>query len=653
VEIHGEPGIPHWCIQRNPDRKAFAQDRVGWRLYTNPCRDRSRAQHSEPRESGKQNDSQREGGEPQPIQRTRLPCLVLDGDSEVDRNEPAPLPPGSAATIGPSFATRMGKRSRVPEGMRRCNRAGRIHSARSSGLETCQESASQPARTGTALREHPAAGSPAVIFRGSFLCRGSVEREIDWQQYGQTGIHPLALAFSLAMGAWLLWARRDRAVLPVMLVLCLIPVAQRVVVASLGFNMLRILILLGWSRILYRGEARNIRWCRLDTVFVAYLASGTLAYVIREGNFGALIYRLGVIFDACGIYFMLRALLRSSTDVLRAALQMALIASLLGASMLVEYLTGRNFFAVFGGVDKFTVIFDGRFRCQGSFSHPIMMGSFGAGLAPILGMIAIGRQQQRALAGMGVAACFLIVATSASSGPILALLAAIAGCALFVIRNEMRLFRYGVAAVLIFLHLVREKPVWQLIGRVSDLMGGTGYHRVKLIDGFLYNWHDWFWVGTSSTAGWGWGLSDVTNQFVYEGVQGGIFNLLSLIALLTVAFQCVGSTVQRAERARHISAKRRLGLQVLAWGLGVSLATHCISWISVTYFGQMTLIFQALLAFIATVYQTPELARGAVRKPNGTRPSDAAGTRSGPGQEALEGRSRPPRFADLLRRPKT
>jgi len=479
-------------------------------------------------------------------------------------------------------------------------------------------------------------------------------REIDWGVYGQTVIHPLALTFTLAMGAWLLWARRDRAILPVMLVACFIPLAQRVVVATLDFNMSRILILFGWSRMLYRGETRNIRWCRLDTAFVAYLVGGTLGYVILEGNFGALVYRLGVIFEACGIYFMLRALLRSSTEVVRSVLQMAAIASLVGASMLIESVSGRNLFAVFGGVREFTQYSDGRLRCQGAFSHPIMAGSFGAGLAPILGMIAIGRRHQRAFAGVGVVACCLIVATSASSGPALALLTAIAGCALFGLRNQMRLIRYGVAALLIVLHLIREQPVWHLIGRASDLIGGNGYDRVRLISGFVENWHDWFWVGTHAAAGWGWGLQDLTNQFVYEGVQGGILALLSLIALLTVAFQCVGRTVQRVERARHLSAKRRFGLQVLAWGLGVSLATHCVSWISVSYFGQMTVIFNALLAFIATVYQTPELAPGAARKPNGARPSDAANTQPGPGPaQALEGRSRAPRFADLLRRPKT
>ncbi|MCZ7619762.1 MAG: hypothetical protein M5U32_16225 [Myxococcota bacterium] len=473
-----------------------------------------------------------------------------------------------------------------------------------------------------------------------------MEREIQWQEYGQTVIHPVAVTFTLIMGVWLLWARRDHAVLPIMLVACLIPVAQRIVVASLDFNMSRILILFGWARILYRGEVREIRWCRLDTVFVAYLTVGSLAYTVREHSFGALIYRLGVMFEAFGIYFMLRALLRNSTDVLRSAVHVAVIACLVGASMLAENLTGRNAFSVFGGVHEYTVIRDGRLRCQGAFSHPIMAGSFGASMAPILAAVAIGWQRVRSIAGAGLLGAILITVTSASSGPALALLAAMVGGALFVVRNQMRLVRYGVVTVLVILHFAREKPVWHLIGRASDLIGGTGYHRVRLIDAFLDHWRDWFLVGSSSVAHWGWGLQDLTNQFVFDGVQGGILNLVSLIAVLGVSFGYVGWTVQRAQRATHLSAGRRLGLQVLAWGLGVSLATHCVSWISVSYFGQMTLIFNALLAFIVAVYQTPELAAGAGRKAEKQRAVKAAATQPPP-EAPRAGHAAGPRLVDV------
>jgi hypothetical protein len=275
-----------------------------------------------------------------------------------------------------------------------------------------------------------------------------------------------------------------------------------------------------------------------------------------------------------------------------------------------------------------------------------MAGSFGAGLAPIFGMLAVGWRRWRAYATAGLAGAMLIAITSASSGPALALLTAIAGCALFPLRNEMRIIRYGAAAIIVFLHFVREKPVWHLIGRASDLIGGTGYHRVRLIDAFIYNWQDWILVGSGSAASWGWGLQDLTNQFVYEGVQGGIATLLSLVVLLALAFSSIGRTIQRAQAARHLPADRRLGLQMLAWGLGVSLATHCVSWISVSYFGQMTLIFHALLAFVVALSQAPAAAHGAAGRPGTDRADGTAATPPRPA-EPRAGRSGEPRLVDV------
>ncbi len=49
-----------------------------------------------------------------------------------------------------------------------------------------------------------------------------------------------------------------------------------------------------------------------------------------------------------------------------------------------------------------------------------------------------------------------------------------------------------------FRDLVREKPVWHLIGRLSELIGGTGYHRVRLIDAAIDHFGDWWLKGAKS-----------------------------------------------------------------------------------------------------------------------------------------------------------
>ena len=46
--------------------------------------------------------------------------------------------------------------------------------------------------------------------------------------------------------------------------------------------------------------------------------------------------------------------------------------------MILEHLTGRNVFSVFGGVPEFTVIREGKLRAQAAFAHAIVAG-YGGG----------------------------------------------------------------------------------------------------------------------------------------------------------------------------------------------------------------------------------------------------------------------------------
>jgi hypothetical protein len=146
----------------------------------------------------------------------------------------------------------------------------------------------------------------------------------------------------------------------------------------------------------------------------------------------------------------------------------------------------------------------------------------------------------------------------------------------------------------VVIHFVREKPVWHLIARLSSVTGGTGYHRYKLIDAFVRRFDEWALFGTGNTAHWGWGLQDTTNQYVAEGVRAGLATLVLFIILLRFSFvqlRLARNAFERLEGSKSLGA-------LLAWGSSVSLAVHCVSFISVSYFGQMVPFF---VMFVATV----------------------------------------------------
>jgi hypothetical protein len=434
-------------------------------------------------------------------------------------------------------------------------------------------------------------------------------------EYGVTHIHPLALLATLTAGVFLLVARRSQAALAIALVACLIPVAQRVVVASLDFNMIRLLILFGWLRLFARGELRALRLNEMDFAFLAWVFTASTMYVIREASAGALVYRLGALFDSVGVYFLFRVLLHRPGETVQAVRYLAICAAIVMVPMTLEFATGRNLFSIFGGVPAMTWVREGRLRCQGAFAHPILAGTFAATLVPVFVSMYRAFPKQRRISAIGAISGVVIVVLSSSSGPLISLVAGLGAVALWRFRAYTRLMRWGLVGVLTVLHFAREKPVWHLIARVSDLMGGEGYHRFSLIDAFVNRWREWYLVGTPSTAHWGHVLWDTTNQYVDEGVSGGMLTLIAFVIALAVAFRGMGRAARAGAKVRRPA--RAQGLW--CWGLGCGLFAHATAFISVSYWGQMQVLLYLFLALLAAEYSFAVAARNA-RPPHPVAP---------------------------------
>src|SRR5271157_2479892 len=357
-------------------------------------------------------------------------------------------------------------------------------------------------------------------------------------QGGTTLLHPAIAALTLGLGLAVVTVGRRWVLLPLCLALIFIPMQQRLMIAGLNFDMSRIMLLFGFARLLARRELSRLRPTALDRLFVLWLAVGTLFYFLGDPGTRSLTYRAGIMFDALGMYFLCRAIIRDSSDVGNALEILCWISLAIAPLMAFESITGFNPFSIFGGVDAQAVVREGRVRAQAAFPHPIMAGSFGATMFPLAVALWRARPRRRLAAGAGMIGSLATTILVASSGPLLALLAGVVGWCLWSVRRYMRLIRWSFVILLVVLHVIRAEPVWHLIGRVSDFTGGTGWHRYALIDAFITNWSDWILVGmgTRSTRQWGWGLEDVTNQFVAEGVQGGIVTMAAFIALLSVSF---------------------------------------------------------------------------------------------------------------------
>lgn len=413
----------------------------------------------------------------------------------------------------------------------------------------------------------------------------------DWAN--QTELHPVGLAAVMVLGLVMLLVPRRYAIVPFLIMACFVASRQRIVVLTLDFNLLRVLVLFGWMRIFLRAETIGFVWKSLDTVLLLWAISSTAAYTLLYGTQEALINRLGFMFDAAGMYFLFRVLIRNWDDVFAIMHAVIIISIPVALAFLFEKQTGRNVFSIFGGVPEFTVIRQGTLRCQGAFAHPILAGCFWASLAPLIAACWWQNGTRRFISLLGLATSLVVVYTCASSTPMAALAVAGLGATMWPLRHWMRFIVLGLALSLVGLHFVMNAPVWHLISRIDLVGGSTGWHRYHLIDQAIRHFEEWWLLGTTSTADWGWGLLDVTNQYVIEGVSGGILTLALFVSTLVVAFISVGR-LWRSVRDDRAKA-------VFGWGLGVSLFVHTIVFLAVSYFGQIVMIWYLLLAVIGSL----------------------------------------------------
>lgn len=412
----------------------------------------------------------------------------------------------------------------------------------------------------------------------------------DAWNYDRTSLHPGAALALIVCSLLVLFLRRERVIIPFLLAACFISLAQRINIFNLDFTILRLMLLVAAVRIFIRGEYAGFTPRAIDYVFVLWLLARALAYCLLHGQIRDIINQSGVMYDALGTYFLCRMLYRDKEDVLRTGKYLAILSLPVMIFFVIEWQTGQNPFAIFGGVPAESVFREGRIRCQGAYSHPIMAGCFWATALVFIYPLMRRERRFRLFAVLSFACIAVILAATASSTPILAAAVGVFGGLLYLIRRHMPILCGLVLLALFCLHIAMRAPVWHLLARVGVVGGSTGYHRYNLVNAFIERVPEWILLGVRDTTHWGWGLFDVTNQFVYEGVKGGGLGLLLFVLLL---FLLLRGLRLRSQNCPDTEAR------TICWCLWTALFMQCFIFFSVSYFGQILLLWYLLLAVSA------------------------------------------------------
>lgn len=389
---------------------------------------------------------------------------------------------------------------------------------------------------------------------------------------------------------------RKYVVVPVLLAVFLIPRGEVVVVGGSHFPPARIIALFGLIRIAWLQHGPRRSWWAggfnsIDKAMVVCILAHTIAFILLWREMAAVTNQVGYLLGELGIYFVLRALIAEREDIYRVLKVFAIVAALNALGMIYEHLRVQNLFGVLiGGVDPVPLIREGKIRSQGAFGHSILAGVCGAILLPLFVLLWT-HGRAKVLSVVGVCSSLIMVLTSASSTPLMAIFGIIVGIFCWPVRKNMRLLRWALTLTLLALHLIMKAPVWFLIARVDMVGGSASFDRANLIDVFIRHFWDWWLVGTRDIGSWGWSMWDLSDYYVSQGESGGLVAIVFFIAAIKRSFSRLGKT-------RRLATTRKD--EWFTWLFGISLFANVLAFIGVSYWDQTEVAWFALLAMIST-----------------------------------------------------
>lgn len=413
----------------------------------------------------------------------------------------------------------------------------------------------------------------------------------------------ISLIFLIVNAALLLTLPKKWAALPLLIGTCYMTVMQKVEIENLNFTIVRLIILIGFVRIILRREKPLGRLQTLDKLMLIWSALAIFSSVFHKDPINALILRCGLVYDYAGVYFLIRAFCRTEEELNTLCMMITVIIVPIAIEMSIERMTGHNCFSVLGGVPSMPVErTNGTFRAQGPFAHSILAGTMGAVCFPLVITV---WNRKRWIALIGMFACVVIVLTSNSSGPIMSLAAAVFALLFWYRRKDLKSFlALGVCAYLMLL-IVMSDPPYYILARIDLTGGSTGWHRARLIQSSIEHLPEWWFAGTDYTRSWmptgvPWNPdhTDITNYYLKMGVWGGLPLMLAFMAIVVKAVLMIITKVS--------DGNYTIQQKFIFWAILSSLVSHAATFIAVSYYDQSFVFFYSNLALIASIAGFPK-----------------------------------------------
>jgi len=350
----------------------------------------------------------------------------------------------------------------------------------------------------------------------------------------------------------------------------------------------------------------KFKWCRLDTLVTLSMVVYVGAYFITlidplpetiEG-------RSGFLMDTWCAYMAARFIVVDRMKLISIIKCISIALVPLAILGVIESVTGwqpfislRRFSPWFVGREFVSHIRFGFVRAIGPFSHAILFGGGFAMFMPLVFYLRHEKKEWHSFAYILSGIVMLGALSSMSSGPWIMVIVVV----FCLVMERHKKFIKPLFILLVFLcitvGIASNRPFYHVITSWANPLGGAGWHRAKLIDIAIDKFDEWWMVGYGSKdPGWGpllgMGITDVTNEYILNGVRYGILGVIAICAVLARAFQDLISTYRKQQ---HPVTKS------LCWAFGSLLLSVTGAWMSVSFFGQLSTLFYCSLGMVGSI----------------------------------------------------
>jgi len=389
-------------------------------------------------------------------------------------------------------------------------------------------------------------------------------------------------------------------------VLIVYPTFLVIQVGTLDISLSRIVVAVLLLRCLRDSALKaKFKWCRLDSwiIFFVILSFAIPMIAWRQPIASVLENRSGALLDTFAAYFVGRLCLTDRGAFITTTKWIALALAPVAILGIVESCSGWQPYRQLGVYCPWKTVVDmrpnlrsGFFRAVGPFSHPILFGATFAMFMPLVYWLRHERGTWRKLAYILTLTAILGAVSSMASGPWMMIIFMIVFLALERHKHLVKPMVIFVISSCFLIGIISNRPFYHVIVSKANPIGGSGWHRAKLIDCAIEDFNEWWLVGYGSRSpDWGKSLgmswTDITNQYIMFGVQYGILGVVAICGILATSMYMM---IQLHRAARDPVIKS------LCWALGCTIATLAISFNSAAFFGQAVTLFYCVLGMIGS-----------------------------------------------------